>query len=535
MKLSKRLVITFMLLFTMIMAACSNEKTSKETKGGGSKGGGTLTFALPGDIVSLDPAFSYDFTTNPVVTQITEGLLKFDEKGQLQPLLAESWESPDSKTYIYKIRKDVKFADGTPMSIDDVIFSMERIKDPKTASYVGWMYNNVDKIEKVDEWTVKVTLKQEDTLWRYVPATTGGHIVSKAYYEKNKENFGKPDGGVMGTGPFKYVSWQTGSEIALEKNENYWDKSGGPYLDKVVFKVLPEGTTVVTGLKTGQITATIGLPLDLIPVVQGMEHIKIGMVDSFLNDFAAMNIGKKPFDDVNVRKALNYALDKDKILKDIVKDSGAPAKAIPLGKATWVFHSDLWEAAYKDIPDYAHDLNKAKEYLAKSSVPNGFEATILTDSDTLNLNSALAIQAAAKQIGVNLKIEKVTNEELNTRAFSGKRDYDIIMTSWGADFPDPVGNLQPVFHSNNRGDGGSNFANYSNKEVDKLLDEQAVLTDDKKRTELMIKAEKIIAEDSPWIMLNHPKQILAANQDLNGYDITPLWYWDAFTKNMKLK
>ncbi|MBY0121131.1 ABC transporter substrate-binding protein [Bacillus sp. S/N-304-OC-R1] len=525
------------LVLSIFLSACSNDnKASTNDKEKGEAGsGGTVTFGLPGDIVSLDPAFSYDFTTNPVVTQITEGLLKFDENGHLQPLLAESWENPDPHTYIYKLRQDVKFSDGTPMTVDDVIFSMERVKEPSTASYVGWMYANVDKIEKVDDWTIKVTLSQPDTLWRYVPATTGGHVISKAYYEEHKNNFGKPDGGVMGTGPFKYVSWQTGSEIALAKNENYWDKTGGPYLNQVVFKVLPEGTTRVTGLKTNQITATIGLPLDLIPVVQGMENVKIDMVDSFLSDFIAMNVEVEPFNDVNVRKALNYALDKKKIMDEIVKEAGSPAKAVPIGPSQWLFAEDKWEKAYNELPDYTYDLAKAKEYMAKSSVPNGFNATILTDSDTLRLNSALALQAAAKELGINLEIEKVTNEELNTRAFGGARDYDILMIVWGSDFPDPVGNLQPVFHSNNRGDGGSNFANYSNPTVDKYLDEQAVLTDDERRTELMIEAEKIIAEDTPWIMIDHPKQIMASNKDLEGYNISSFWYWDAFTKNMKLK
>jgi peptide/nickel transport system substrate-binding protein len=548
-KQSKFMLLSLMFVIAVFFTACSSEEAGNENNSGDSSGnnssneeassggedGGTLTFALMGDIISVDPAFSYDFTTNPVVTQITEGLLYFDKEGQLQPLLAESWENPDPTTYIYHIRDDVTFSDGSPMTVEDVIFSMERIKDPSTASYVGWMYGNVDKIEKTDEWTVKVTLKQPDTLWRYVPATTAGHVVSKAYYEANAENFGKPDGGVLGTGPFKYVEWQTGSQVVLEKNENYWDTTGGPYLDKVVFKILPEGTTRVTGLKTGQVTATIGLPLDLISVVEGMDNIKVDYVDSFLSDFIVLNMDKEPLNDVNVRKALNYALDKQKIRDQIIKNAGAPAKAVPVGPAQWVFEKETWEEAYSELPDYAVDLEKAKEYLAKSSVPNGFDATITTDSDTLRLNTALALQAAVKPLGINLNIEKVTSEELNTRAFSGIRDYEIMVYVWGSDFPDPIGNLQPVFHSANRGDGGSNFANYNNPEFDKLMDEQVKLTDDTKRTDLMIQAQEMIAEDTPWIMIDHPKQILAASTDLEGYDIKGFWYWDSFTKNMKFK
>lgn len=533
----KRSLVFLAALLLLLTAACSNGKpntgVNSEGKENQTEKGGEVTFALQADIVSLDPAFSYDSNTSPVVNQITEGLLKFDEKLQLAPNLAEKWENPDPKTYIYHIRKDVKFHDGTPMTVEDVIFSMERTRDPKTAAYTGWMYNNVDKIEKVDDSTVKVTLKQPDALWRYTPATSV-RIISKAYYEAHKDNFGKPDGGVMGTGPFKYVRWQTGSSIELTKNEQYWDKSGGPYLDKVVFKVIPEGTTRVTGLKTGQIDGIINIPLDLFPIVEGLDNVTIQHTDSFITDLIAFNTKKKPFDDPNVRKAMNYTLNKKKIITEIVKNAGMEAKAVPISPAIWTFAREKWEAAYKELPDYAFNLEKAKEYLAKSSVPNGFQAKILTDNDTIRINSALALQAAVKPLGIDLEIEKVTGAELTTRSVSGARDYDILMSIWGSDFPDPVGNLTPVFYSKNSGDGGGNFANYKNPKVDALLDEQITLTDDQKRSELMIQAQKLIAEDTPWIVLDHPKQIFATNKHLQGYVITPMWYWDTFTKDMRL-
>ncbi|RNB82371.1 ABC transporter substrate-binding protein [Brevibacillus fluminis] len=499
--------------------------------------GGTLTFGLGYDIVAVDPAFAYDPSTDAVVDQITEGLLKYDKNSQLAPSLAERWEAKDPVTYLYYLRKDVTFSDGSPMTIDDVIFSMERTRDPKTASYLGWMYENVDKIEKADEWTVKVTLKKPDALWRYVMGTPAGHVISKKYYEAHKDNFGKPDGGVLGTGPFKYVSWKTGSEIVIEKNTNYWDKTGGPYLDKVVYKVIPEGTTRVTGLKTGQINMLIGLPLDLVEVVEGMDNVNIQKVDGLRNDVIAFNTQRKPFNDVKVRQAMNYALDKQKIMDQIVRGMGMPARAVPVSPTLWTFAKDKWEVAYKELPDYAYNLDKAKQLLAESSVPNGFSAKILTDNDTLKMNSVLALQAAVKPLGINLEIEKVTGEELTTRGFGGARDYDIIANDWGSDFPDPSGNLVPIFHSAYVGEGGANYANYRNPELDKLLDEQSKLIDDNQRADLMIQAEKIIAEETPWIMLDHPKQIMVTTkgvEGVDGYSETPLWTWNAYMKDIKI-
>lgn len=539
------------LALLVLAAGCSSAQPANTSNGSGSNSattgsstetpstsGGTVTFGLSSDIVSLDPAFSYDPATDAVMMQVTEGLLKFDKNSQLVPNIAEKWEAKDPTTYLYTIRKDVTFSDGSPLTIDDVIFSMERTRNPETASYLGWMYESVDKIEKVDDVTIKVTLKQPDALWRYVLATPAGHVISKKYYEANKQNFGKPEGGVLGSGPFKYVSWKTGSEIVIEKNPNYWDKTGGPYLDKVVYKVIPEGTTRVTGLKTGQINMMIGLPLDLVEVVEKLDNVNVQKVDGLRSEVIAFNTQRKPFDDVKVRQAMNYALDKKKITEQIVKGMGLAPRAVPVMPALWTFEKDKWEAAYKELPGYDYDMEKAKQLLAESSVPNGFSAKILTDSDTLKMNAALAMQAAVKPLGINLEIEKVTGEELTTRGFGGARDYDLIVNDWGSDFPDPSGNLLPVFHSAYVGEGGANYANYRNPEVDKLLDEQSKIIDDAKRADLMIQAEKILAEETPWIMINHPKQIMATTknvENVDGYSITPLWTWDAYMKEVKIK
>jgi peptide/nickel transport system substrate-binding protein len=496
--------------------------------------GGTLTFALEHEIVSLDPAFSYDFSTGPVVNQITEALMRFKDGKTLEPNLAEKVETPDAKTYVYHIRQGVTFHDGSPMTVDDVIFSLERYRDPGTASYVGWMLANVDKIEKVGEWTVKISLKQPDANFQYAMATSAGHVISKKYFEAHKDNFGKPDGGTMGTGPFKFVSWSAGSEVVLEKNPNYWNKNGGPYLDKVVYKVIPEGMTRVTGLKTGQINMALNLPLDLQEVVAKMDTVKISRSDSFLSDFIAFNNQRPPFNDVKVRQAISHALDRQKIANELLKDAGIIGKTVPIPPALWTMEKEKWEAAYSEIPDYVLDLEKAKQLLSESSVPNGFNAKILTDGDSYRMNVALALQAAVKPLGINLDIDKVTGEELNTRAWGGARDYDIVVQNWAADFPDPAGNLVPLFHSSNSADGGSNFGNYKNAAVDKLLDEQNTLIDPAKRTELMIQAMKTVADEAPWIVVSHQKNFMAMSKNVEGYEITPLYFWDGFLRDVKL-
>jgi peptide/nickel transport system substrate-binding protein len=503
---------------------------------------GELVVALQGDIVAIDPAFSYDFTSSAVVNQVTEGLLKFNNGETLEPNLAERWENPDPLTYIYYIRQGVTFQDGSPMTVDDVIFSMERTRNPDTGSYVGWMFSNVDTIEKVDDATLKVTLTQPDALWQYVPATTGGHVISKAHYEANQANYGKPEAGALGTGPYKFVSWSTGSEVVVEKYDGYWNKAnGGPYLDRVIYKILPEATTRVAGLQTGEIDLVIGTdgaPADQLPIIQTMDNVTLTFTDSYYSNFLAFNTQRPPFDNVKVRQALNYAVDKKLLTQNLypIADAVTAARAVDVMPRLWTFEKDKWAAAYEALPAYDIDMEKAKALLEESGVADQLNGTVITtDENPLSLGMALALQAAVAELGYQMEVNKVTYQESTTLAFGGARDYDIISNAWGSDFPDPSGNLLPVFHSRYLGDGGSNFGNYVNPEVDKLLDEQNSLTDTAARTDLMIQAQQIIAEDSAWIVVMHPKQVFVLSNKFEGYTITPLWYWDPFIKDIKMK
>lgn len=488
--------------------------------------GGSLVFALTGDIAALDPAQAYDFTTNPVVNSITEGLLRFSPKGELLPNLAEKWASPDPTTYVYTIRKGVKFQDGSPMTVEDAIFSLNRVRDKATASPLAWMLGSVKDIAKVDDSTIKISLSQPDAQFRYALATTAGHVISKAYYEAHKANFGKPDGGLLGTGPFKYVSWKAGSEIVLERFDGYWNKAALPDFGKAVFKIVPEGATRVAGLKTGEIDATAPFPIDLLPVARQLADVELQGVEGFSDDWAAFNTARAPFDDPQLRKAVIYSFDSKALLDAIVKDAGVSALNMPVGPALWTYAADAWKAYLDGAEKYAYDPAKAKAALAASKHPKGAKGKILTDGDSLRINAAQAIQAGAKSIGVELEIEKLSNEELTSRQFSGKRDYDLILGGWGSDYPDPAANVQPFLSSGLAGDGGSNFAVYKNKKVDALLDQQAVLSDDSKRAELLIQALSLSNADAPYIFIDHPKIFYASSKKVKGYVLSPIWYWD---------
>src|SRR5262245_55143196 len=230
----------------------------------------TVTYALEGDVRGLEPALSYDFTANPVACNISEGLLKFTPEGTLEPLIAEKFEQTDEVTYVFALRDGPVFSDGTPVTADDVVASIARVRDPEVAGPLAWMYDVPGAtVEKTDEKTITIKLATPSALFRYVTATTAGHVIPTAAIEQYGLDLLRNP---VGTGPYKLASWEAGSEIVLEKNENYWQE-GKPYFDRFVYKIVEEGTTRITGLKSGEINMMTQVPPDQLDTVMAFDNV----------------------------------------------------------------------------------------------------------------------------------------------------------------------------------------------------------------------------------------------------------------------
>ncbi len=495
---------------------------------------GVFTWALMSDIVSLDPTYAYDTTTNAVVNNITEGLLFIDENNELQPMLASSWEAVDSTTYVYEIRDDVNFSDGTPMTMEDVLFSLER--NSADGAYMAWTYANVDSIEQTGDWEITVHLTQPDALWQYTFSTTAGHIVSKAYYDAHSEDFGTATGGVMGTGPYKLDHWTNGSEIVLTANENYWDGGFTFDFDKIVYNVIIEDTTRLTALHSGQVDFILDVPVAMLDQIED-ENTGLTMVDSFGIDFLSFNNEKEPFNDVNVRRAIAYAVDAAAIVDSIVGEAGAYSTGLVFGESLYSAPggADYWREVASTMDNYSYDMDKAKECLAASSVPNGFDCTLLV-SELLSFNSiATYVQATLADLGINVTIEKHTTAEMITMQFGntledGIKAYDMGLFTWYADFPDASGNVYPLFLSSNAGEGGSNTSSYKNPELDKLLLAQSASVDDQERADILAEASELILDQVPFYVLDYCKIGIAYNKNVETY-VNASFVWNIMVKN----
>ncbi|CAN5688122.1 glutathione ABC transporter substrate-binding protein [soil metagenome] len=482
----------------------------------------SFTFALEGDVRGLEPALAYDFAANPVVCQISEGLMQFLPDGSMQPLLAESFEQPDALTYLYKIRTGILFHNGEEMTLDDVIASIDRVQDETVAGPMGWMYDPVESIEKLDDVTLQITLSAPSALFRYVAATTAGHVVPASAIEE----FGLDLAiNPVGTGPYRFVRYDQGSEIELEKNTDYWQE-GKPYFDSVSFKIVPEGTTRIAGMSNDEINSMTQVPPDQIETVQAMENITWHEVVGYTINMSTFRTDQPPFDDVNVRKAFAMAIPYEDIMANIVKSTGVQSfnSTVP---------PEMPGSAGDQIPAPVFDLEGARALLAESALPDGFSTkyNVIAPNDVW-IPMAIAIQQAVAELNIDLEIVQMAYDQMITLQQAG--DYEGLMNfQWGSDFPDASGMLLPLFHSRNI-PPQNNHAYYSNPDVDAMLDQQEEEQDADARNQLLVDIQTAIVEDQPACFFEHFKWFMPMSSNLTGYEVTPLWYWDAFCRDLQV-
>ena len=543
------------LSFAVCLTGCSGGNSSSSgssgSSGSSSAGGDssavsagsadtTLKWALDSDIVSLDPIYAYDTTTNLVVVQVVESLLYINPDGSVSPMLAKSWECVDDKTYVYEIRDDVTFSDGTPMKVDDVIFSMERNMGDGSDSYVAWMFDSVDSIEKTGDWEITVHLKNPDAFWQYVPATTGGAVISEAYYNEHKDNFGTASGGILATGAYKFDHWTNGSEIVLTENENYWDDSAPVDFKTIDYTIISEDTTRIAALKTGQIDFSVNVSVDMIGQLSDAENLTLDSVHAYRIDHLAFNTEKAPFNDVNVRKAIAYAIDAENLVNNIYGEYGQPGSGLLFGDALYTIGSaDDWQKFADTLDNYSYNIEKAKECLAASAYPDGFDCRLAVSNISYYQSMAVYIQAALAEIGINVSVEQHTYDEMITIQFGnlldadGYKDYDMGLFDWQADFPDPAGNVRPILISSNAGAGGSNTSSFKNADVDALFTKENNSVDEAERVDLIKQYSEIILDQVPVYVLCFSNQTFAVNKRFTA-DIGPLYFWDLTAKDFKL-
>lgn len=520
MKIKKYLAV-LLGLAVLMLGACSSSQTAEKAQGA-AKNGGQLVVGLEAEPTSLDAHQISDYNSSRATMEIYDQLVEFkDESTEIEPDLAEKWDvSGDGLVYTFHLKKGIKFHDGTPFNAEAVKFSIDRQTDPKHPyhntgqfAYADFTFGMVNKVEAVDENTVKITLKERFAPFLSNMAMHAASIVSPAAVKKYGADFTKHP---VGTGPYKFVSWNPGVEIVLKKNEKYF--KGAPHIDKLIFKPITDPQTRLAELESGNVDLIVNVPPDDLARLRDDDNFKVNEQAGMHIWYTALNTQKKPFDNVKVRQAVNYAINKKSIIKGILQGTGELANS-PLPSTVWGHNAKL--------KNYDYDPEKAKKLLAEAGYKDGFKVTYWVPESGSGMQQpqamAAAIQSDLAKVGIQVKIQTIEWGAYLDKVFVpvDKNDMDMHQMSWIGDNGDPDNFLYILLSGKQMPTAGFNDAYYKNDEVDKLLSEARVTEDKKKRTEMYEKAQELIMADAPWIPVDYEKQIIVTSKKVKNFKLHP--------------
>lgn len=548
MKLRFSLLAAFMALLLFVLAACSGDGGANTNENGGedgdpvetdenaneeeansedvnASGEQVLVFARGGDSESLDPGSTTDGESSRVTKQVLEGLLDFEaESFDLKPGLAHDWEvSDDGLTYTFYLEEGVTFHDGTDFNAEAVKINFERWADPEhefaftdegyVYSEYGTMFGGykgeeghvIDEIKVVNDHEIQFILNQplgfflQNMGMSYFAITSPAAL--KEFGPKINEN-------PVGTGPFKFVSWSKDDSIILDKFEDY-RVEGLPKLNRVIFEVIPDNAARLIALRSGEVDIMDGLNPDDAAAVEAEEGLELLTRTENNFGYVGFNTQKEPFDKVELRQAVNYAIDKQAIADALYAGYATTAKnPLPPG---YLGYND-------DVVGYEYNPEKAKELLAEAGFADGLEVELWTmpvarpympDPETVSQ----IVQNNLADIGITANIVREEWAPYLEKTLQG--EHELFILGWSGTNGDPDYFLSSLLHGSNVGSSNRNF--YQNDEVDELLDAAKRAVDQDERADLYAQAQELISQDSPMVTLVHSTPVMATTSNVLNY------------------
>lgn len=499
----KKIIFFLVMALSMLIVGCGKE-TEKVVKE-------TLVVAQGADARSLDPHKAIDTPSVRVYQQIYDDLVEKDEHMNIVPGLAESWEIVDNKTTIFHLREGVKFHNGEILTAEDVKFTFERMKEQPTVSF---LVTELDKIEVIDDYTVKITTKNGfGPLLSHLSHPGAGILNKKAVLEAG-DTYGQHP---VGTGAFVFSEWQAGDKIILTANKDYF--LGEPAIKKLTFKSIPEGTNRAIALETGD--ADIAYDIEAIDIenVKNNKNLVFLIEPSLGNSYLTINTKQPPFDNVKVRQALAYAINAEDIKSVVYKNTAEVANS-PI--------CPMIPGYNKDAMYYDYNIEKAKELLAEAGYPDGFKTSIWINDNNARKDIATILQAQFKEIGIDATIDVFEWGAYLDRTAKGEHSLSIM--GWVTVTGDADYGLYPVFHSSAHGRPG-NRSFYTNPEVDKLLDFARTSVNQEERLKAYEKVQEIVQEELPIYTMVNISHNVALQKGLKGFIINPTGYYELYKVN----
>jgi peptide/nickel transport system permease protein/peptide/nickel transport system substrate-binding protein len=464
------------------------------------KKGGVLRIAAPANPSSLDPTTGGAGSDHTLLWTMYDTLVEWDyDTLKPRPGLAK-WKYSDPKTLVLDISKDVKFHDGTPLDAEAVKFNLERNRTDKRSNIKADL-TSVESVEVTGPLQVTLKLKNPDTALPAILSDRAGMMVSPTNIKAlGNDTNRKP----VGAGPWKFVSWADNQSIVVTRNEHYW-KPGRPYLDGIEFSIIPELATGLRSVVAGENDMAFSLPPRLKPVIDRAKNLQTITGPTLYCIQLYFNYGRAPLNNVKVRQAINFAIDRDIFVKATMNGLGEPA-TMTLPSRHWAYDKSVSTL-------YPHNVEKARKLLAEAGFKDGVDLTIGGYNDQDSVRRSEVLQAQLGKAGIRLKFTRGTIAEISAQFFATEKKFDVLLSAWTGR-PDPSMTYALGF------DKGAyyNASREADPELVKLIQQSRESEDLKERAEVFAKIQRFIMENALSAPLAFQYELDALGAKVKGYE-----------------
>lgn len=503
--MKKYLILLIAVLMSMLSACTNDSENVDDADVSGIDTTSNISMSLLATPNSMDPHAANDQPSNHVNVNIYERLVEFTPDLDIVPGLAESYNQLDDTTWEFNLREGIEFHDGEAFNAKAVKANLDRVRDEKVGSPVSFLFELIEEIEVVDEFTIHIKTKGPFAALPSHLAHPAGGMVSPAVIEEDyaqEELLTAVHQNPVGTGPFQFEEISEGEYVTLVRNENYWGKPA--QAASFTFNAVPEDATRIAELTTGNTDLIYPLNPNDFTQINEQKGTTVNETESVRMEYVGFNTEKEPFDDPALRKAIAHAVNKEDII-NIMLEGKAVVADTPLSTAV-KGHSG-------NIEPIEYNLNTAREILEENGYEDGFTAEI-TVQDRTAAEIATYLQEELKELNIELEIYQIDPGAFLD--YVGNGEHDMFIGGWGTVTLDADYGLYPLFHSSNIGTSG-NRTHFSNDEVDTLLNDARSEIDETQRLALYEEAQQIIIDEAPLIPIYHPYLLVGMSDEVKGY------------------
>ena len=497
------MLVTIFLSLALTLTGCGGGSTQSSQ----SKTGGNISVGLQADVVTLDPLKSSALVDRQVMLNMYDTLVSVDANNKIVPDLATSWSYPSPTQLAFTLRTDVKFQDGTPFNADAVVFNIQRILSTPSSP----RYSELAQVKSVvaqDASHVVFNLKKPFSPLLATLSDRSGMMLSPTAVKKLGANLANAPTNA-GSGPFMFSQWVKSDHLTLTRNPHYWQKDSKgvalPYLASIRYRPITSGNVEYSNLQTGAINVADGVDPNDVANAKSNPDLVYKQIPGLSFYGFMLNTKMAPFNDPNVRRAVEWGVNRQEILSTALKGIGVVSQG-PIPPTSWAYDSHF--------APYSYDIGKAKAALTQSGKSNVTFTMLIASGSPLNSQIAQLIQSELQPAGITMNIKQETFATLLDDTDS--HNFQAAFLGWSGR-PDPDGNIYSYFHTG----GGNNNMQYSNPQVDSLLEAARATTDQSQRTTDYQQAQQIIMQDASYVFIYHGVSVQATTTNIKNFTLSP--------------